>query len=151
MNRRVAMQDERPLPKVTRLNAPFFEAAAKGELRLQRCLQCQKWVYYPRYICPFCFSSELEWVQTSGLGRIISYSAVYRPQHAYFDNMIPIILIAVVLEEGPIIISSLVGQTNSNVSIGAQVQAVFETVTVDLGLLKFRIIDQGEKDGFSEV
>lgn len=138
------MSEDRPLPVITELNAPFYRAAAQGKLILQRCLECREWVYYPRYGCPFCLSGQLEWESASGRGRLLSYTKVFRPQHRFFDDKIPVILAAVELAEGPVVIANLVGDDRGNATVGATVKAAFEVVTPHLGLLMFELAEDME-------
>lgn len=133
------MSRPRPLPVVTDLNTPFFSAAAEGRLILQRCLDCERWIYYPRYACPFCLSDRLDWRPATGRGTVYSYSLVFRPQHEYFNEQIPVALVAVQVDEGPLLISDLLGEDRAEVYVGAPVVAAFETVSQGLGLVHFRL------------
>ena len=66
---------------------PYWEGAAKGQLLIRTCNACGKAHYYPRTICPHCFSEDTAFVEASGSGVIYSYSVtrqakppyVYRP------------------------------------------------------------------------
>jgi uncharacterized OB-fold protein len=129
----------RPLPIVSSLNAPFFEAAARGRLVLQRCRECKHWIYYPRYACPICLCQKLEWREVTGRGSIYSYSRIFKPQHQYFLDEMPIVLVAVQLEEGPLMISSLTGEDRTLARIDAPVVVAFDSVSPDLSLVKFRL------------
>ncbi|MCH7954080.1 MAG: hypothetical protein IIC25_09330, partial [Chloroflexi bacterium] len=44
-------QPRKPLPKPSSLSQPFWDGLAAGELRLQRCDNCDTYVFYPR---PYC-------------------------------------------------------------------------------------------------
>ncbi len=55
----------------------YWEGIARGELRIQRCAACTRYVFYPRSICPHCFSDRLSWVVASGKGTIYSYTPVH--------------------------------------------------------------------------
>ena len=52
---------------------PFWDAAKQGRLLLRRCMACGEVHFYPRTICPFCFSDDTEWLvidpDESQLGR----------------------------------------------------------------------------------
>jgi uncharacterized OB-fold protein len=130
----------RPLPIVTPLNAPFYRAAAEGKLLLQYCLDCEHAIYYPRYACPFCMSDRLEWRHASGRGSIYSFALVFRPQHDYFADRIPVALAAIEVDEGPLMIADVIGEDRTDASIGAAVMATFETIRDDLGLVHFRLV-----------
>ena len=50
-----------PIPTPTPETRPFWEAARRHELSLQRCRSCGRHIFYPRAACPHCFSADLEW------------------------------------------------------------------------------------------
>lgn len=56
--------------------AIFFERLAGGSLWLQYCENCQKYVFYPRKLCPCCLQQDLPWKETSGLGKVYSYTII---------------------------------------------------------------------------
>jgi uncharacterized OB-fold protein len=60
----------KPLPKPSPISRPFWEAAKRHELLLQRCEKCRRFIYYPRPLCPNCMSDKLEWQRCSGLGKV---------------------------------------------------------------------------------
>lgn len=64
----------KPLPKPTPTSRPFWEAARRHELSLQRCAACKAYIYYPRDRCPHCFSDRLGWERLSGRGKVYSYT-----------------------------------------------------------------------------
>lgn len=56
----------KPVPKPTPETQPFWDGAAVGELRVQRCEACLRHYFYPRPHCPHCGSAEVAWVTASG-------------------------------------------------------------------------------------
>ncbi|MDP6953885.1 MAG: zinc ribbon domain-containing protein, partial [Alphaproteobacteria bacterium] len=56
----------------------YFDNLAAGRLRLQRCNDCEAWVFYPRSLCPHCQSESLAWHEPSGRGTVYSTSVVRR-------------------------------------------------------------------------
>lgn len=61
-------------PVATPENQPYYDAAARGELLIKRCLACSAFHYHPRAICPHCFSDQTEWVVAKGVGTIYTVS-----------------------------------------------------------------------------
>ncbi|MER7000101.1 OB-fold domain-containing protein [Streptomyces sp. NPDC000410] len=59
--------------------APFWEYAARGELRVQACAACGELRFPPRPCCPHCQSFDSEWRRMSGRGRIWSYVIPHPP------------------------------------------------------------------------
>jgi uncharacterized OB-fold protein len=97
-----------PTPQPTPETLPFWEGAAAGELRVQRCRSCERWYFYPRPFCPNCFSEDVEWKVASGDARLVSYVINYRPLPP-FDPAKPILVALVQLAEGPTMMSNIVG------------------------------------------
>ena len=101
----------KPNPRKTPISAPFWEGCNDGRLMLQRCAgaDCERYVYYPRACCPHCGSGDLDWVEASGRGRVVSWTMVHRPHHAGFGPEAPYAFLAVALAEGPLMYSRLAG------------------------------------------
>ncbi|ORT58704.1 OB-fold domain-containing protein [Streptomyces sp. CB03238] len=66
-------------PVVDEDGAPFWEYAARGELRVQACADCGEPRFPPRPCCPHCQSFDSEWRPMSGRGRIWSYVIPHPP------------------------------------------------------------------------
>ncbi|HEX7073629.1 MAG TPA: zinc ribbon domain-containing protein [Hyphomicrobiaceae bacterium] len=96
---------EKPLPRITGVDRPFWEAADSGRLMVQRCQssECGRHILYPRVCCPYCGGGDLSWEEASGRGHIRSYTFVHRPQHESFYDEAPLCFVAVALEEGPLL------------------------------------------------
>ena len=61
------MADEaRALPAIDERSVPFFEAAERGVLALQRCEACGAYLHPGRGRCSACGDTRLAWVESSG-------------------------------------------------------------------------------------
>ncbi|GBD12352.1 hypothetical protein HRbin24_00359 [bacterium HR24] len=129
---------ERPLPRPTRISAPFWRGAAEGKLLLQRCRRCGLFIYYPRPFCPRCLAEELEWHEASGRGRVYTYTVVRRAATPAFAAMVPYVLAIVELEEGPRLVTNIVGCRPEEVRVEMPVRATFERLSDEVGLVLFR-------------
>ena len=90
-----------PLPVVADpLAAEFFAGAPRGELVVPRCLECDRWVWYPEAKCPAC-GGDAAWRATSGRGTLFSWAVVQRPFLPAFAEMVPFVTALVSLEEAP--------------------------------------------------
>lgn len=127
-----------PLPLNSELTKPFWEGAKRHELLVQRCKKCSEYVWYPRELCAICLSPELEWTQVSGEGRLYSYTVIYQPANPAFRGEAPYIYAMVQLNEGPRIVANLVDCPIEGASVDMPVEAVFEDVTPEWTLVKFR-------------
>jgi uncharacterized protein len=92
---------DKPVPVLDDLNAPYWEGARQGRLRLQRCDGCGLHQFYPRPFCLRCSSDQLTWVEASGRGRLHTFSVVHRTADAAFADDVPYVFGVVELEEGP--------------------------------------------------
>lgn len=97
----------------------FWDAASKGQFLMRWCLECDKTHWYPRTICPFCFSSETQWRKGSGLGVIYSYSILRRVET-------PFCIAYVTLDEGVSMMTNIVDCNLEQIRIGQQVKLVFK-------------------------
>ena len=79
---------EKPLPVVDADTRPFWEAARRHRFLIQHCLSCERYVFYPRALCPHCHSDRLEWREASGEGRtdVVGRLDERRAQLLYADN-----------------------------------------------------------------
>jgi uncharacterized OB-fold protein len=95
------------LPPRTRQNAPFFDALAAGELRLQACGACDRvrWPIAP--VCPHCGVRAFAWRTLSGAGRVHSWVRFRRSYLPQFEPLMPYDVLCVALVEGPRIFGRL--------------------------------------------
>jgi uncharacterized OB-fold protein len=129
---------EKPLPRPTEDSAPFWEAAHEGELRMQKCGDCGHVRFPPSLLCARCLSEKSEWVRLSGRGAVYSWILIHQSQHPAFNADTPYNVAIVELEEGPRLHTNIVDCPNDRIRIGLPVQVVFEKVSDDISLVKFR-------------
>jgi uncharacterized OB-fold protein len=104
-----------PFPETT----AYWEAASRGKLLLKYCAGCGEYHFYPRVLCPFCFSDKTEWREATGTGTIYSFSVTRRAE-------VPYAIAYVTLAEGPTMMSNIVDCDLERVSIGQRVRLVFK-------------------------
>jgi hypothetical protein len=102
----------KPVPKPTPETQPYWEGTAAGELRLQRCASCSKAYFYARPSCPFCGSKDVSWFAASGRGKLHTYVISHRAAPG-FEAETPYAIAIVELEEGPRMMSNIVGIENT--------------------------------------
>ncbi|WP_030083360.1 Zn-ribbon domain-containing OB-fold protein [Streptomyces sp. st115] len=125
------------LPVVDEDGAPFWEYAARGELRVQACAApaCGELRFPPRPCCPHCGSFDSEWRLMSGRGRLWSYVIPHPPLLPAYAEQAPYNAVLVELADAPRIrlagnvVASPDAPLNSvdpaRLRIGAPVRAVF--------------------------
>ena len=128
----------KPLPRITPENRPFWEAARRHQLALQRCADCRRFRYPPAPVCPDCLSEQADWTPVSGRGTVSTYVIVHKRYFASFGDDIPYNVVQVQLDEGPRLTASLVDVPRSEVRIGLPVRVVFDDVTPEVSLPRFR-------------
>ncbi len=128
----------RPTPVPDFETQPYWDAAARGELMLQRCSACGTHRHYPRALCPACHAVEHEWVRVSGRGSVFSFTVVRRAPSPAFADRIPYVVALIALEEGPHLLSHIVGLAPDAVRIGTPVLVEFEAIGDGMKLPVFR-------------
>lgn len=132
------MAYDRPLPEIGDDNRPFWEACARGTLSLQRCGECRRVRYPISPACPRCGGPAFEWTPVSGRGRVFSYAIFHQVYHRGFQTAVPYNVALVQLDEGPFMFSNVVGIPNEALRCDLPVRVVFERVTDEVTLPRFR-------------
>lgn len=128
----------RPLPRLRGFAADFYAYCRKHELRFQRCDDCGRWRHVPRDMCAACGSFDWEWVRSSGKGSLFSWTTTMQPMMPQFADLVPYSPVVVELEEGVRMLSWLVDVDADDFALGLPVEVVFDDVTPDVTLPKFR-------------
>lgn len=97
-------------------------AADDGELRVQCCTRCERWIWFPRVACPYCFRRSLEWRYASGQGTVVTASVIHRQHRRDYDQHVPIVLALIRLDEGCEMVSNILGENRTDVKIGDRVR-----------------------------
>ena len=127
-----------PLPVPDEDSQPFWDYCRAGELRAQRCTACGHLRYPPRPTCPQCSSTDLEWQPLSGRGTVYTYAISHQAIHPALEGRVPFTTLIVALEEGLHMTSNLV-EGSPPVEIDTPVEVVFEAVTDEITLPRFRV------------
>jgi uncharacterized OB-fold protein len=133
-------QYNKPLPFPSEETERFWEGTKKHELWIPYCNSCKSFYFYPRVFCPKCFSWDVDWRRASGKGTLYTYGIQYRPAGPGFYNDVPYITAIVELEEGVRLMTNLVDvePDPAKIKIDAPVEVVFDDVTDEVTLPKFR-------------
>ena len=123
---------------VTKSNEQYYEYLGQSELRFQRCSECGTWRHVPREMCAACGSWQWEWAVSSGRGTVFTWTVVARALHPAFQNATPYAPVVIEMEEGVRLLSQVVNCAPDQLAIGMPVEVVFEDVTAEVTLPKFR-------------
>lgn len=130
---------QKAAPVIHPENRTYWESLKSHELRLQKCMDCGTVRYPISPVCHKCFSSRTEWSKLSGRGRVSVFVTVVEATGSpAWAKDLPYNVALVDLEEGPRVTANIVGIKNEKVYNGMPVEAVFEDVTPELTLLKFK-------------
>jgi uncharacterized OB-fold protein len=119
----IALSDakERPIsaPLVNPETEPFWAAAREGRFLIKACTACGRSHWYPRAICPYCFSDRTEWRASTGTGKIYSVSVMKRAPQVYA-------IAYVTLDDGPTMMTNIVDCDFDTLAIGDRVRVTFK-------------------------
>ena len=133
------VQAQKPLPQPTPETKPFWDSCKRHAMELPRCKDCGRFHYYPRALCPHCWSPNLEWVPASGKGTVYSYVINHRPAPGFQDEA-PYVIAVVALDEGVRMMTNLVGvdPDPANITVNMPVQVDYDDVSEQITLPKYR-------------
>ena len=127
----------RPQPRFPEADsAPFWDATKRHELTYQTCDRCGDVIFYPRRHCPRCGGAESTWRPSSGMGTVYTFSVVMQSRNPAFQDLVPLALAYVDLDEGFRLMTNIVGVDDPTTDIVCGMR------------VKLRWEDQGE-DGVS--
>jgi uncharacterized OB-fold protein len=129
---------KKPLPEMQPWSVKFWEGTKQHKLLIQECKDCGIKIFYPRKFCPECWSSDLSWSEASGKGKVFSYSVTMAGVEDKFAGDLPFVLALVDLNEGVRMMTNIVNCRPDEVSIGMDVEVVFEDVTEEITLPKWK-------------
>lgn len=134
--------DSMPPPLADATTLPWWEAAAEHRLVVQRCTACEHTRLPPSPICPECRSSDADWKDVPGSGEVYTYTTVHRPIAAAQE--LPYYIAVISLEDsgGLRMISNLVDVNPDELEIGMPVELVWEDMSDDLAIPRFRPVSK---------
>ena len=116
----------RPLPDLRDAGRTYWLSAGRSELLLPTCDACRRIFWPPRPQCPLCGSSQVDWTRSHGTGAIHTFTVVRQTADAYFRDLVPYVVAMVELDDGPRIMTNVVGVGALDVTIGMRVKVQFE-------------------------
>jgi len=132
----------KPLPRINGDNQPFWEGCRDHELRFQKCAACGHVRHPPSLVCPQCLGRDGQWIVSAGAGRIFSYAVYHVAFHEGFKPDVPYVVALVDLDEGPRLLTNIVGCAPGDVFCDMPVRVIWEDVTPEISLPKFTPVDR---------
>ena len=133
-----------PLPAVSSVTAPFWDACRRGVLQVQRCQSCGHNTFPPDVACNKCLSAALVWSPCSGAGTVMSYSIVRRPAQPAFK--VPFVAAIVQTHEGWPLFTNIIDCPPEQVEIGMQVEVRFVEMSAEISLPYFAPVGSERAD-----
>lgn len=136
----------RPIPVPNEWTKPFWDAARRGVLELQRCQSCGHFQHPPYATCTRCVSTELKFEPVrhdgaGGAGAIYAYTIMYHTGDKRFAAAVPYASIIVELDDAPgaLLAGNLLDAEYNEARVGRRVEIVFEKLNDDITLPQFRL------------
>jgi uncharacterized OB-fold protein len=126
------------LPLPTPETAFWWESCREQRLLVQHCADCGAYQFYPRASCSSCSGSSLGWAEAAGTGTVTTFTICRVPVAEAYAEDVPYVVALVKLEEGPTMMSNIVGCDPESVAIGMPVEVVFEPRSAEISLPQFR-------------
>jgi uncharacterized OB-fold protein len=130
---------QKPVPVPSPESAPFWKAAREHRLLVPRCRACGKFWLPPSRLCPHCLSNDTDWEEASGRGKIYSFVVFHRVYHPAFAGEVPYVVAIVELEEGPRMLTNVVGIAVDQVRCNMPVTVTFEDMSNEVAIPKFTV------------
>ncbi len=124
---------QHPLPNASWETRGYWEGAGRGEIVLQRCRSCSTVQHKPRGVCATCLSGDIEHFVASGRGTVYTFTVTNQNMAKGFAEACPYVMAYVTLEEGPRVLTNIVGCDPDTVIVGMKVTADFATQERDDG------------------
>ena len=103
----------------------YWDGCNEEKLLIQHCVDCNNHIIYPRVVCPYCMSDRLEWIESSGKGKVYSFTIARRGAGPAFVDDTPYVVALVDLDEGVRMMSNIINIDIEEVRCEMPVEVVF--------------------------
>jgi uncharacterized OB-fold protein len=130
----------KPKPRPAPESLPYWQAAREHRLALPKCDECQKFWFPPSRTCPHCLSTKFSFQNVSGKGKVFSFVTFHRVYRPAFTNDVPYVVALIELDEGPRLLSNIMGVTHDQVKCEMRVEVVFDDYDEEISIPKFKLV-----------
>lgn len=134
---------KKPVPRPSPESVPYWQAAREHRLVIQHCDACGRFWFPPSQSCPHCLASNFTWTPASGRGKVFSFVTYHRVYHPAFAKEVPYVVALVELDEGPRLLTNIVGVPPEQVVCDMPVQVTFEDYDEGASVPKFMSLKGG--------
>ena len=128
----------KPKPRPAPESLPYWQAAKEHRLALPHCEDCDQFWFPPSRTCTHCLSTNVSFQNVSGRGKVFSFVTFHRVYRPAFAEDVPYVVALVELEEGPRVLTNILGVTHEDVRCEMPVEVVFDDYDEDIAIPKFR-------------
>ena len=129
---------KKPLPTIAGETKPFWDHCREEQLLVQKCDRCGEYQFYPRGICANCWSTDIQWVESSGKGTVWTFTVTHQNRSPGFAEEVPYVLALVELEEGVRMFTNIIECDPQDVKIGMPVEVTFVQANDQITLPYFK-------------
>lgn len=129
-----------PQPAMGPDSRPFWEACNDHRLLVQRCADCGSHRSPPKPLCGSCGSFECAWSESSGRGRVFTYTIVHHSPHPLSQDRLPYNIAVIELEDCDrvLLTSNVVNCPNDALYVDLPVEVVWEDRRDEQSLYRFQ-------------
>jgi uncharacterized protein len=127
----------KPIPIPSIESKPYWDGLKQHKLLMQRCDGCGKFWFPPSLLCPHCNDGRFTWSETKGTGRVFSFVVYHRVYHPGFADEVPYTVAVIELDEGPRLISNVIGIPPDQVVCDMRVKIAYDDITDAMTIPKF--------------
>jgi len=135
-------QNQKPIPVIQPWTREFWKATKKGKLLIQQCQDCNANIFFPKKVCPECWSGNLGWQEASGKAQVYTFTTMLDMVEPIFMGDLPYMIAMVELDEGIRMTTRIVNCNPDDLEIGMNVEVVFEEVSPECSLPMFQPADE---------
>jgi enoyl-CoA hydratase/carnithine racemase/uncharacterized OB-fold protein len=132
------METQKPIPVIQPWTQEFWKATKQGKLLVQHCNDCNSNIFFPKQVCPECWSKDLTWIKSTGKAKVYTFSVMLDQVEPKFMGDLPYVIAMVDLEEGIRMTTRIVNCKPETVTIGMNVEVVFQEVSPECSLPMFQ-------------
>ncbi len=130
---------EKPLPEFRPETKPYWEASKRHEFILPKSKTTGEFFFYPRALSPGDdMTHDIEWVKASGKAKVWTFAIHHMGPTPAYKNEPAYVVALVETAEGTKMMTNIVGCDPKEVKIGMDVEVVFDDVTPEVTLVKFK-------------
>ena len=136
-------QAQRPRPAPDLVSAPFWAAASRQELVVQRCGRCRTYQHPPAPLCGDCLGADLGFEPVTGDATVYSFTETHAgARHPYFAAIAPyrVGLVELAEQRGLLMYTNFPGAEFRDLRVGAAARVVFEPIGDDILLPQFAVV-----------